>query len=83
MGTCCPNLLLSTGIWPENSVKFLTSSLFQEFLGYAGKTSLEEATVDALADQMKDYNTEARPYFTALYLKKPEEEIVNYQLLIS
>ncbi|PAV84130.1 hypothetical protein WR25_27246 isoform B [Diploscapter pachys] len=67
-----PVLAIDGYMLPES---FAINRYLARKFGYAGKTSLEEATVDALADQMKDYNTEARPYFTALYLKKPEEEI--------
>ena len=42
--------------------------------GYAGKNALEEATVDALGDLMKDYFSEAQPYFTAMRAQKPAAE---------
>lgn len=44
--------------------------------GHAGKTPLEEALVDALADQFKDYYTDIKPYFYSaigVVPKTPEE----------
>ncbi|GMT12666.1 hypothetical protein PFISCL1PPCAC_5834, partial [Pristionchus fissidentatus] len=35
--------------------------------GFAGKTPLESAWVDALADQYKDYTTEIRPFLMVAY----------------
>ncbi|PAV78213.1 hypothetical protein WR25_23527 isoform C [Diploscapter pachys] len=43
--------------------------------GYAGKSPLEEAMVDALGDQVKDYFNEAYPYFIASHQQKPAEEL--------
>uniref|UniRef100_A0A8R1ERI2 glutathione transferase n=1 Tax=Caenorhabditis japonica TaxID=281687 RepID=A0A8R1ERI2_CAEJA len=34
--------------------------------GLAGKTSIEETEVDALADQFKDYSKDIHPYFSVL-----------------
>ncbi|RCN48914.1 glutathione S-transferase protein [Ancylostoma caninum] len=34
--------------------------------GYAGKTPFEEALVDSIADQIKDYMLEIRPFMVAL-----------------
>ena len=45
--------------------------------GYAGKNPLEEATVDALGDLMKDYFSEAQPYFAAMREQKPAAEQVQ------
>ena len=53
----------------ENTLKEVLSS------GYAGKTPLEEATVDALADLMKDFFTETRPFYDAYFDKVPIEEL--------
>ena len=36
-------------------------------LGYAGKTPLEEATIDALAGLMNDFKYETSPYYNAYY----------------
>ena len=49
----------------------------QEIAGYAGKNALEEATVDALGDLMKDYFSEAQPYFAAMREQKPAAEQVQ------
>ncbi|PAV76623.1 hypothetical protein WR25_04761 [Diploscapter pachys] len=46
--------------------------------GYAGKSPLEEAMVDALGDQVKDYFNEVYPYFVASHQQKPAEELARY-----
>ncbi|PAV63435.1 hypothetical protein WR25_22598 [Diploscapter pachys] len=43
--------------------------------GYAGKTPLEEATVDALADLMKDFFQEAGPFYMVQRDKMAPEEL--------
>ncbi|CAI5441900.1 unnamed protein product [Caenorhabditis angaria] len=43
--------------------------------GFAGKTPEEEAWVDAIVDQFKDFMGQYRQYIYAVFLKKPVEEV--------
>ncbi|KAK6045849.1 hypothetical protein COOONC_16647, partial [Cooperia oncophora] len=56
--------------------------LAREF-GYAGKTAWDQAQVDAIADQYKDFFQEIRPYFRVLLgFEKGDAEAIGKDTLV-
>ena len=70
MGNSWLRAVPSLGIWLENMVSYcLSVRLTYEnlFSGFAGKNAWDEAQVDALSDQFKDFCKSFQPYIAAIF----------------